>query len=289
MSLLFKIFCSDKEKFTFLSNIVLSSPDSFLFKQFYYFDSLLSTQDYAHQLLEKDSGISPSVILSDVQTGGKGRRGTNWVSPLGGIWMSIVLNSGIKLQELFIVVALTAFIICKTIEEETNLKPAIKWPNDIIVKGKKVAGILLDTELEGDKIKHVILGIGINSNNDLDSTILNIQDVIAQTYKITTLKHENNNIKISNTSFIYRFLGMMSEFFPRRKSNVFRNQLTLFYRNKIKESMKDLEYRFYTDGKKFSGEIVKINDDGSLLVKDLDKILNKGLIKINSVFDLDFN
>lgn len=283
-----KILCSDNDKFKFISNLINSSDKSFLFKQFFYFDSVESTQDFARELLKGHDDIYPSVVISDFQTGGKGRKGPNWASPIGGIWMSIALKTDIKTFELFRILILVTKLLCETLESHTRSKSTVKWPNDILINGKKVAGILVDAEVEIDSIKQVIIGIGVNSNNDLDSTRLSIknQNNELNDYDITTIKHENRHIDISNQDFIHYFLKRISDTFPKITSSAFAEELTVYYRDKIMESQKHLKYKFSREGNKFYGEIVKIYEDGSLLVKNLESPFNDDLIRINSAFDL---
>jgi len=283
-----KILCSDKDKFRFISNLINSSDNSFIFKQFFYFDSVKSTQDFAYELLKDSDDFYPSVIISDFQTGGKGRKGPNWASPIGGIWMSLALETNLKTLELFRILILVTKLLCQTLESHTKLNTMVKWPNDILLNGKKVAGILLDAEVESDRIKQVIIGIGMNSNNDLDSTKLLIKDINngLYDYDITTIKYENQNIEISNHDFIQFFLKRINDAFPKLNSSVFAEELTTYYKIKIMESQKHLKYRFSIGGNKFTGEIIKIYNDGSLLVKNLESNHYDELIKINSAYDL---
>jgi BirA family transcriptional regulator, biotin operon repressor / biotin---[acetyl-CoA-carboxylase] ligase len=285
---LIKILCSDTDKFRFISNLINSSDKSFLFKQFFYFDSVESTQDFAFELLKGPDDFIPSVIISDFQTGGKGRKGPNWASPRGGIWMSMALKTNMKTHELFRILVLVTKLLCETLECHTRLKSMVKWPNDILINGKKVAGILVDAEVESDNIKQVIIGIGVNSNNDLYSTRLSITDKnnVLYDYDITTIKYENQQIEISNHDFIHYFLKRFNETFLKVTSNALAEELTIYYKNKIMESQKHLKYKFSTEGNKFNGEIIKIYDDGSLLVKNLESSPNDDLIRINSAFDL---
>jgi BirA family transcriptional regulator, biotin operon repressor / biotin---[acetyl-CoA-carboxylase] ligase len=283
-----KILCSDKDKFNFISNLIHSSDESFIFKQFFYFDSVKSTQDFAYELLNGDDNFYPSVIISDVQTGGKGRKGLHWASPIGGIWISLALETNLKTHELFRIIILVTKLLCQILESITKLRATIKWPNDIFINGKKVAGILLDTEVESDSIKQVIIGIGVNSNNDLNSTKLSIQDKNngLYDYDITTLKFENQNNEISNRDLIQHFLEKINDTFPRLKSSVFAEELITYYQSKILESQEHLKYRFRVGDSKFNGEIIKINNDGSLLVKNLESNHDNDLIRINSAYDL---
>lgn len=287
-SKLIKILCSDRDKFRFIFSLINSLDESTNFKQFFYFDSVESTQDFAYELLRGGGDFYPSVIISDFQIGGKGRRGPNWASPKGGIWMSLALETDLKTHELFRILMLVTRLLCQTLENNTKLISMVKWPNDILINGKKVAGILLDAEVESESIRQVIIGIGVNSNNDLDFTKLMIKDKNSgiYDYDITTIKYENQNIEISNHDFIQYFLKSIDDAFQDLKSSEFVEGLTTYYKNKIMESQKHLKYRFSIGDNKFNGEIRKIYDDGSLLVKNLESNHNDDLIRISSVYDL---
>ena len=91
--------------------MINSSDKSFLFNQFFYFDSVESTQDFAFELLKGPDDFYPSVIISDFQTGGKGRKGPNWASPRGGIWMSMALKTNMKTHELFRILVLVTIAL----------------------------------------------------------------------------------------------------------------------------------------------------------------------------------
>ncbi len=259
-----------------------------IFNQFFYFDSLESTQDFAYELLKDGDDFYPSVIISDYQTGGKGRRGPNWASPEGGIWMSLAVRTKLKTHELFHILMLVTRLLCLTLENHTKLTSMVKWPNDILVNGKKVAGILLDAEVESDTIKQVIIGIGVNSNNDLDSTKLMIKDKNSgiYDYDITTIKNENQNVEISNHDFIEYFIKSINDTFQDLESSEFVDELATYYKNRIIESHEQLKYRFSIGDHKFNGEIKKIYNDGSLLVKNIESTSTDDLIRVNSVYDL---
>ena len=285
---LIKVLCSDRDKFRFISDLINSLEKSTIFKQFFYFDSVESTQDFASKLLsDRVDNFYSSVIISDFQSGGKGRKGPNWASPKGGIWMSLALKTDLKTPELFHILMLVTRLLCQTLEHTTKLIPMVKWPNDILINGKKVAGLLLDAEVQSNSINQVIIGLGVNSNNDLDLTKLMIND--KNDYDITTIKYENQNIEISNYDFILYFLKSFDDTFQDLASIKFVKELATYYRNKIMESQKHLKYRFSKDGNAFDGEIKKIYDDGSLLVKNLESNsdVDDDLVKIKSVYDLN--
>jgi BirA family biotin operon repressor/biotin-[acetyl-CoA-carboxylase] ligase len=120
--------------------------------KFYRLTEIDSTNDYVKQILTH--APEGTVVVADVQTAAKGRMGRSWYAPEGGLWMSVLLQH----QQNCLVALIAGVAICEAFEPY-NIAPRIKWPNDILLNGKKIAGILC--EIIDDKI---ILGIGINLN-----------------------------------------------------------------------------------------------------------------------------
>ena len=128
----------------------------------------VSTNADAFRLAE-DGAIEGTVVIAESQTGGKGRRGRFWVSPGGAnLYCSIVLRPHIMPHEAPQLTFLSAVATARAIERTTKLTPEIKWPNDLLVSGKKVAGLLNEMSAETDGINFVILGIGVNLNMTSD-------------------------------------------------------------------------------------------------------------------------
>ncbi len=127
-----------------------------------------STNADAFRLAE-DGAVEGTVVLADSQTGGKGRRGRLWTSPSGvNLYCSVVLRPSIMPHEAPQLTFLSAVAAARAIELTTGLTPEIKWPNDLLVSGKKVAGLLNEMSAETDGINFVILGIGVNLNMTAD-------------------------------------------------------------------------------------------------------------------------
>lgn len=132
----------------------------------YYFDQIDSTNIRAKQLGE--GGVPHgTLIVAGQQNAGRGRRGRTWESPPGvSIYMSIVLRpemSPVKAPMLTLVMALSA---ADSLKEYTGLDVQIKWPNDVVLNGKKLVGILTEMSTEMDYINHVVIGVGINVNTE---------------------------------------------------------------------------------------------------------------------------
>ncbi|WP_026676975.1 biotin--[acetyl-CoA-carboxylase] ligase [Fictibacillus gelatini] len=131
-------------------------------------ESVSSTQEIAHKL-SHEKCEEGTLVVADEQTGARGRMGRPWQSPKGsGIWMSLILRPEIPLQRAPQLTLLTAVAVVKAIHKVTGLNAEIKWPNDILINGKKVVGILTELQAEADRINSVIIGIGMNVNLSSD-------------------------------------------------------------------------------------------------------------------------
>lgn len=130
----------------------------------YYEDTLDSTNTKAKQLA-REGAVEGTLVIADQQTGGKGRLGRSWESPSGtGIWMSLILRPDILPQYASQLTLVAGLNMCEAIEEVTKLKAKIKWPNDVVVNGKKICGILTEMSAEIDGINYIVVGIGVNVN-----------------------------------------------------------------------------------------------------------------------------
>jgi BirA family biotin operon repressor/biotin-[acetyl-CoA-carboxylase] ligase len=128
------------------------------------FEQTTSTNDVIEKLA-RDGVKEGVVVFAELQTKGRGRLGRKWISPAHkGLWFSILLRPDLRPQETTQLTVASATALRRAIQSETGLKPEIKWPNDILIRGKKVAGILTELSAELDKVRHVILGIGVDVN-----------------------------------------------------------------------------------------------------------------------------
>ncbi len=222
-------------------------------------------------------------MVSNIQTKGRGRKGTKWSSPDGGIWTSFVFETHLKVEQSFIFMMISAICICESIEKDTDLKPELKWPNDVFINGKKIAGILLDIETGTNNLSNqMIIGIGINTNNNIN--FLSDKSDNSPCYQITSLKKELNNKTISN-------MKLLSEIINNLETNIINlsnstNSTSIFnkYRNRIIHSKTKINYVFKHNNVIINGEMIDVNDDGTLLVRD--NLQRKNII-ISSVSDVE--
>ena len=128
------------------------------------FEQTTSTNDVIEKLAR--DGVKEGVaVFAETQTRGRGRLGRKWVSPgRKGLWFSILLRPALRPPEATRLTVASATALRRAIAAETGLRPEIKWPNDVVINGKKTAGILTEMSAEPDQVRHVVLGIGVNVN-----------------------------------------------------------------------------------------------------------------------------
>lgn len=149
------------------------------------FQETTSTNDVIEKLA-RDGVKEGVVVFAESQTRGRGRLGRKWLSPVRkGLWFSLLLRPNLRPQETTQLTVAAATALVRAISAQTGLEPEIKWPNDILLRGKKVAGILTELRAELDRVKYVILGIGVDVN-------LNANEFPADLRKLaTSLKIES--------------------------------------------------------------------------------------------------
>ena len=134
-------------------------------KRVYYFEEIDSTQNFA-QNIAADKKENGTIIIAEKQTSGRGRLDRKWTSPKGGIWFSLIIHPKFDVSSSTIIPILSAVALSKSIKSVLDIETEVKWPNDITMNGKKVAGVLVDASFQTNSIDYLILGIGINFDID---------------------------------------------------------------------------------------------------------------------------
>ena len=135
-------------------------------KKVHYFNSVDSTNSTAYQLA-LDGAKEGEVVIGESQEKGRGRLGRQWVSPpFLNLYLSVVLRPKIPPHQASLITFMAAVAAAETIERHSGLTPSIKWPNDLLLREKKVAGLLNEIHSETDRIHFIILGMGVNLNMD---------------------------------------------------------------------------------------------------------------------------
>lgn len=128
-------------------------------KRLLYFQEVSSTMDEAVHRAERGAEEG-TVIVAETQTASRGRHGRSWVSRSGNLYLSLILYP--TLETLPHLNSLCGVAVARAIAHSSGLKPRIKWPNDILLDGKKVAGILVESAIAGNAVRYAIVGIGVN-------------------------------------------------------------------------------------------------------------------------------
>ncbi len=122
-----------------------------------------STNILAMELASKGSPEG-TVVVAETQSGGKGRLGRTWISPKGNLYLSVILRPMIPVYKAPLITMMGAVAVASAIRTVCQVAAVIKWPNDILISGKKVSGLLTEMSAEQDQIRHIVLGIGVNVN-----------------------------------------------------------------------------------------------------------------------------
>ena len=166
------------------------------------FKSVKSTNDIALMLIKKNS-TRPSIILSEIQTKGRGTMGKKWVSKKGNLFLSIFFDMSKKNIDFKKFAVLNAYLLKSILVKKFSNKIKIKWPNDLLFEGKKICGILQETVINAGK-KFLIIGIGINTNLEPKNN-----SFLSTSLKQITKKNVDNKklfimIKKSYEKFLYK-------------------------------------------------------------------------------------
>lgn len=142
----------------------------FIGREIYFFQSIPSTNDVALDIAKKRNDSEGLVIVADSQTQGKGRLGREWVSPPGvNLYFSVILKPDIPPAEAPLITLAAAVASASVLRTWKAVPARIKWPNDIMINGKKAGGILTEMRTSAGRIDTVVLGIGLNVNMRLDN------------------------------------------------------------------------------------------------------------------------
>jgi len=140
------------------------SPDRIVGRDIQVFQQTSSTNDVVEKMA-RDGVAEGVVVFAESQTKGRGRLGRKWISPAGqGLWFSVLLRPKMPPASVTQLTIAAATAVARAIRTQTELTPQIKWPNDILVRGKKVAGILTELSAELDQVRYVVIGIGVDVN-----------------------------------------------------------------------------------------------------------------------------
>ena len=236
-------------------------------KRVFYFDTIDSTQTFAAKIASNHNE-NGTIIVSKYQTGGKGRMKRKWESPSGGIWMSIVIQPEFNISYVTLVPIATSLALCLAIEKTLKIKPKLKWPNDVLLKEKKVAGILLDTSIQSNKIESLVLGIGINFKINPRKLANRIKKT-PNFYGVDTLVKKNEK----PLTLVKQFLHELENIFQMIDSG---HTKKIIMEWTMRSSTIGRNISMTTNEGKITGNAIKLDNDGALIISNGQK--NKRLL-----------
>jgi len=231
-------------------------------KNILYIRTLFSTQLYAQSLLSKIKPIEGSAILTYNQTDGRGQHGAVWVSePEKNICVSFIYYPGfISIQRQFIISKAVALALRELVASCVDKPVYIKWPNDILVDHKKIAGILINNSIQGDKLVNTIIGIGLNVNQtnfpEVAKNATSLQLLMGQEFNLEDLVM---NLQINIEKYYHQLID-------KKDQEIDREYLQYLYGLNTPLSF-SLE-----DGSKLEGSIIDVEDNGLLQIKTIEGI-----------------
>lgn len=234
-------------------------------KDIYIFNEVMSTNTIAKFLSMNGVG-NEAVVISEKQTKARGRSGKNWESPLGGVWLSIILNPNVNHSKIPLITLATGVAVENTLKRIGVKNAEIKWPNDILIHGKKVCGILTEAITSFNTIESVIIGVGIDANISIENFPEELRE------NMTTLNDEIGE-KVDENLLIKLFLEEFEKISEQ------------FINEEYETILKEWRKNSYTIGKivevhepfskPYDGYVLGISRDGSLVVEKIDGTLEK--------------
>lgn len=216
------------------------------------YESLDSTNDTAYQLAEGGEKEG-TVVIAEWQKKGKGRQGRHWVSPKGGIYLSCILKPEIEPKEVAKITLVSAVAVCASIRKIAGVPAMIKWPNDIIIRKRKVCGILTEIKAEQDKVNFVIVGIGVNVDMPTNLLPAGATSLIKES--------ESKPLKVELTKKILENLEHYLTLFKEDGFNKIRDEWRNF------SAILGQYVKIHCHDEKIEGQAMDVDEDGALVVR----------------------
>lgn len=225
---------------------------------YFYYRKIDSTNNRALELAA-DGYPEGTVVVAETQTAGRGRRGRTWYSPpRHGIYLSVILRPQLPVREIPRVSLVVGVAVAETLETEFQLPACIKWPNDILINNRKVAGILSEVVTSSEGVDYIVTGIGLNINNPLE-------DFPGDLRTAPTSVMAENEIPVSRVRVLRSLLMRLENRYYQLLGGDFNGILN---KGKSLSMVLGQEVKYDRLGGLAVGQAVDIDDNGFLLVKD---------------------
>lgn len=239
-----------------IEKITAQLKTAFIGREIIYFEKLSSTNTAAKEQAERGA-IEGTTIIAETQTKGKGRLDRRWISPKGGIWLSIILRPQMSPEDTAKITLTTAVAVAKTLRRFCGFGAEIKWPNDVLIHNKKICGILTEASLEGKNVNFVVVGIGINVNFPLNALPKHLEAAA------TTLK-EVLQKEVDREELVCVLLKEFEDCYERFKRGEFGDLLSK-WRSVATFLGKEVEVISFAE--RLRGVAVDVDENGALIIK----------------------
>jgi BirA family biotin operon repressor/biotin-[acetyl-CoA-carboxylase] ligase len=180
-------------------------------KKIQFLSEVASTNTLAMEMAA-DGTPEGTVVIAETQTNGKGRLGRTWISPKGNLYLSVVLRPNIPIHKAPLITLTGAVAVASAIRTTCGLEAGIKWPNDILISGKKVSGLLTEMSAEQDRIRHIVLGIGVDVNMEMG-------ELPPEVRRLTTTLAAEAGAKINRTALLQQVLRDLERWYQKFLNN----------------------------------------------------------------------
>jgi BirA family biotin operon repressor/biotin-[acetyl-CoA-carboxylase] ligase len=254
------------------NKINLGFRDLNIVKRIHHYKKIKSTQQLALSFAETNiKNEHGTVIIADEQCEGIGRGKKKWVSPIGGLWMSLIIQPSIETEKINMLSVISAISVCEAINEISHLKTYIKWPNDILINDKKLAGILINSSVNNNNIDYIVIGIGINIKVNLNKIKLSIDPNNILPSEVTSLQHEIKRKRIDRFILLKHLLEKIEFYLSLLEHDKYHKKIIEIYKNLLNIVGKRIIV--YQEGlKKYSGLVMDIDNNGGLILERDDKL-----------------
>jgi BirA family biotin operon repressor/biotin-[acetyl-CoA-carboxylase] ligase len=245
---------------------MLSNPDDLLlpfcfddtFKDLiYHFQKVSTTMDTA-KALARDGAPHLSCVIAENQTRGRGRLNRQWVSSRGGLWFTLIVKPNLPPPLVYIYNFAASLSLSRVLNRLFDVDVSVKWPNDLLLGGRKLSGMLSEMETQADMVKFLVIGIGINVNNNPDN----------KEFKAVSLKNDLKQ-RVSRkqilTEFLYEFQNRIQEIDSQNIIDQWKEQTTTI----------GSRVRVETLDRIYEGKAIDVDETGALIIEDDQQKLRK--------------
>lgn len=236
-----------------------------------YYEEIDSTNRAAKELASQGAEEG-TVVIAELQKAGRGRLGRSWFSPRGGVWFSVLFRPKIELSEATILTLMAGVAVARAVTELTGVEARLKWPNDVMVEGRKLCGILTESASHGSQYS-LVIGVGLNADVDMEALPPEVREIATSLGKL--------GLRVNRERLISKILEEMERLYPPEAEGVDVRDLIRSEWRKRSDILKS-KVRVDVGGEMLEGVAEDVDLDGGLLLRLEDGSIRKLLVGVVS-------